>query len=90
MKKAMVTLLTASLLSLGGCAASGPRYQEVGSFNEGLAPVQAANGRWGFINESQRLVIPARFEEVRDFENGRAAAKANGRWGFIDTRGRWL
>lgn len=76
--------------AISGCGPSGPRYQNVRSFSEGMAPVQTTTGRWGFINENQHMVIPARFEDAQEFKGGRAAVKLNGKWGFINRRGEWL
>ena len=90
LKAVMVAVLSASLLSLSGCGTPGPRYQNVRSFSEGLAAVQQNNGRWGYINEKQEWVIPAKFEDVKEFQNGKAAAKLNGKWGFINKRGEWI
>jgi hypothetical protein len=90
LKKVAAAILSISLLTLSGCGASGPRYQNVRSYSEGLAAVQQSNGRWGFINERQEWVIPARFEDAKEFQNGKAAAKLNGKWGFINKRGEWL
>lgn len=90
LKAIIVTLLSVFLLSLGACGSQGPRYQNVRSYSEGLAPVQAQSGRWGFVNEHQQWVIPPRFEDAREFQGGRAAVRQNGKWGFINKRGEWL
>ncbi|MDD2882952.1 MAG: WG repeat-containing protein [Rhodoferax sp.] len=90
LKKLLVIAISASLLVLGGCQSTGPKYQNVGSYSEGLAPVQSSNGKWGYINERQGWVIPAKFEEAKEFKGGRAAVKQNGKWGFINKRGEWL
>lgn len=82
-----IILLTVGLLA--ACAAPGPQYRNVGKYSEGLAPVQASSGKWGFINQRQQWVIEPRFEEARDFLDGRAAARQGGKWGFIDRQGRW-
>ncbi len=76
-------------LALSGCVSTGPKYRQANSYSEGLAAVQASNGRWGFIDGSQHWVIPPKFEEVKDFKNGKAPAKLNGRWGFINKQGAW-
>jgi hypothetical protein len=89
LKKFVVTLATASALILSACGSPGPHYRAVHEYSEGLAAVQAQNGRWGFINSHQQWVVPARFEEVKDFKNGKAPAKLNGRWGFINRAGAW-
>ena len=76
--------------TVGGCQSTGPKYQNVRSYSEGLAAVQASNGRWGFVNEKQAWVIPAKFEDAKEFSNGKAAVRMNGRWGFINRRGEWM
>ena len=87
-KLAATALCIAALLG-AGCA-SGPRYQNVHAYSEGLAAVQDKNGKWGYINEKQDWAIEPRFEDVQDFQNGRAGAKLNGKWGFINKKGDWL
>lgn len=89
-KKCVVVIAAFSLLALGGCQSTGPKYQDVRSYSEGLAPVKTSNGKWGFINERQQMVIPAKFEDAKEFQAGKAAAKLNGKWGFINKRGEWL
>jgi len=79
-----------SLTALTACESSGARYRNVRSFSEGIAPVQAANGRWGNINEHQQWLIQPRFEDAKEFQGGRAAVRQNGKWGFINKRGEWL
>ena len=83
-------LLATSLLGLTACESPGPKYRNVRAFSEGLASVQAPNGRWGFINERQEWVIQPRYEEAREFQGGKAPAKQNCKWGFINKRGEWL
>lgn len=79
-----------ALLGVAGCAAPrGPQYQNVRSFSEGLAPVQASNGKWGYINTSDQFVINPKFEDAQEFKNARAAVKLNGKWGFINKQGVW-
>ena len=82
-------LAAISLSILAACSAPGPQYRQVGQFSEGLAPVQAPSGQWGYINPRQQWVITPRFEEAREFQGGRAAAKQGGKWGFINKQGQW-
>jgi len=89
----LTALLSLPLLSLTACGSSGPKYRNVRSFSEGLAPVQAQTGRWGFINEWQEWqewIIQTRFEDAREFQSGKAAVRQNNQWGFINKRGEWL
>jgi hypothetical protein len=61
-------------------------------FKEGLARA-SLNGRWGFIDREGEWVVPAVFEEARDFHEGLAAvARKNHRdgtlnWGYINKSG---
>lgn len=77
-------------IGLTGCESAGPRYKEVRSYSEGLAPVKANNDRWGYINANQQWVIQPRFDEAREFKDGKAAVRMNKRWGFINKQGDWL
>ncbi len=82
--------LASSLLVLNACEANGPKYRNVRSFSEGLAPVQSNNGKWGYINERQKFIIQPKFEDAKEFQGGKAPAKKNDKWGFINKRGEWL
>mgnify|MGYP002861759660 FL=1 len=76
---------------------SGARYYEL---SEGLAPFYVAQGEngstylWGFRDAQGKVVVPAKYEEARNFYGGLAAVavKEQGtkRWGFIDKTGRMV
>lgn len=85
------TIIATLVLAFLGACASGPyhQYRNVGKFNEGLAPVQASSGKWGFINLHHQWVIPPRFDDAHEFQNNQAAVKQNGKWGFINRQGQW-
>ncbi|MCS7004994.1 MAG: WG repeat-containing protein [Cytophagales bacterium] len=70
-------------INIGGKAV---KIQNVGNFSYRLAWVQLAN-RYGYINTSAQLVIPAEYELASDFANGYASAKKNGNFGLLDTKG---
>lgn len=70
------------------------------NFHEGLAAVVVEEdhklgkgdfiGKWGFIDKTGKLVIPAEFQNVNDidgFHEGLVGVKINGKWGFIDKEG---
>jgi hypothetical protein len=86
----LASLLALSLATLSACESAGPRYRNVRSYSEGVAPVQSSNGRWGYVDEQQRWIIQPRFEDAQEFKGGRAAVRQNGKWGFINKRGEWL
>lgn len=43
--------------------------------------------KYGFIDASLQLVIPARYKQVAPFSEDLAAAEVNGKWGYIDRSG---
>ncbi|MDR3158667.1 MAG: WG repeat-containing protein [Zoogloeaceae bacterium] len=92
MQKAMIMTLLASLLfTLAACNGTrGPKYRAVRPYSEGLAPVQSQNGKWGYIDKQQRWVIQPRFDDAKEFQDGRAPACQNKKCGFINRRGEWL
>lgn len=59
-------------------------------FSEGVAAVSLDGQKWGFINTSGMMVIPAQFEKVASFSEGLAKVKLNGKFGFIDKKGEWV
>ncbi len=52
-----------------------------------VGEAEKATWRWGFVDNTGKVVIPLEWEGARGFENGRAAVQRDGRWGFIDTEG---
>ncbi|MBP8214173.1 MAG: WG repeat-containing protein [Propionivibrio sp.] len=86
-----ITVVAACLFigCLSGCQTTGPRYKNAGSYSEGLAPVQSSSGRWGYINQKNQWVIQPKFDEAKEFKDGRAAVKVKGKWGYINKRGDW-
>lgn len=69
------------------------RWLEIGSRREGLTAVRSPeNSLWGFVDRSGALAIPAQFDDVWGFDEGRAAARLAGEpfWGLIDKAGEWV
>jgi hypothetical protein len=56
-------------------------------FEHGLAPVAAADGKFGYINRKGEWVIEPRFDFARSFSEHRAAVRIGKDWGYIDTQG---
>jgi len=91
MKKKIATLIILAL-QFTSFAQEAPREAR-------LAPVYE-NGRWGYADQTGKVVIPARFDAARPFARGLAQvglvdeelpeidARPNLRWGYIDERGR--
>ena len=64
-----------------------PRFDQVGLFREGFAPVRTAE-RWGFVNTLGLVSVETRYQGVGDFRGGYAVIIDQGRCGVIDTTGR--
>ncbi|MCH7403844.1 WG repeat-containing protein [Belliella kenyensis] len=54
--------------------------------SENLYPA-LKDGKFGFVNKSGNWVVENKFQEVKNFSNGIAAAKINGYWVYIDRFG---
>jgi WG containing repeat len=62
------------------------RYEGIGKFKEGLAPVMIL-GKWGYVNTEDRVVINPNFQQAGDFRNGIAIVRRNDRAGAISHDG---
>ncbi|MCO6486812.1 MAG: WG repeat-containing protein [Phaeodactylibacter sp.] len=64
-----------------------PEYQEIGSFINGFAAVQAGNGRWGLASREGRIVVPFQYHEVDTVSEGLVAVRPSAQpfWVFVDT-----
>ncbi|MCM2998034.1 WG repeat-containing protein [Paenibacillus cellulositrophicus] len=64
-----------------------PRVAELLRFS-----ARTAEGlRWGYINTSGTMVLPARYEEAAEFQkNGLAIVRERGKYGLIDQAGMWV
>lgn len=72
----------------GGNVVSDSAYEyRDAAFTEGLAPARS-NGKWGFVDRSWRLVVPARFDLVGYFSDGLATVEIDHQTAVIDRAGR--
>jgi hypothetical protein len=45
--------------------------------------------KWGYKDEmTGEIIIQAKYDKVRSFEEGLAKVQLTGKWGFIDTTGK--
>jgi len=62
-------------------------------FDEGMAPVRAA-GKWGYIDNTGKVVITPQFDEAWFFSEGLAPVRigdeTSGKWGYIDKTGKFV
>ena len=56
---------------------------------EALARVEIGN-KWGFIDQTGKVVIPVQFEFALDFSEGLASVTFGGKAGFIDKTGKMV
>lgn len=54
---------------------------------EGQLAAVKQNGKWGFIDENGKEVLPYEWENAKSFSCGVAAVQRDGLWGFIDFNG---
>jgi len=59
------------------------KYDEVGTFSDGLAFVKK-DGLWGYIDKKGNEVVPPKYNQAGSFSDGLALVKKGGLWGFID------
>jgi len=80
-----------------GYSVINPRFNFVGAFSEGFAPVSIGgwedvngerinNERWGFIDREGNVVVPIEFHEVRAFSEGLAWVRQGDLWGLLEIR----
>jgi hypothetical protein len=62
--------------------------RDAGYFSEGLAPFEAGNGKWGYIDKLGKTAIKPQFDWALSFREGLAAVQVGDFWGYIDRDGR--
>lgn len=45
------------------------------------------NGKWGYIDQTGKIVIPPQFDKASIFSDGYASIAVGGKWGCIDEKG---
>ena len=65
------------------------KWKEIREYKEGLAGVKDADGKWGFIEKTGKIVIPCQWKKALFFSEGLAGVQDdNEKWGFIDKTGK--
>lgn len=70
-----------------------PKYEDAYVFSEGLAAVKK-NGKWGYVNENDEVIIDFKYSFVNSFKEGKAivardddtSKDMNICWGFVDKK----
>ncbi len=55
-----------------------------------LIPRKSSNGKYGFIDKSESLIISPKFDKAFSFINGRAKIITKGKWGLINENGEYI
>jgi len=55
-------------------------------FRDGMAPVKI-DDKWGFLNTQGKLIVPATFDKVTQFNSGYASGQKDGKFYVIDKSG---
>ena len=95
LKKISVLLILAMIVGIfqTGEVFAKAKYDEVGSFSEGLAVVMK-DDKYGYINKKGEEVIKVKLKyyDVRDFREGLAMVSIGNwetsKWGFINKKGK--
>ena len=57
------------------------------SYGQELGAVRGQNYKWGFVDETKKVVVQFKYDAARKFSEGFAAVKLDNKWGFIDKTG---
>lgn len=67
----------------------GDQYDNFKVYEEGMAPVMKG-GKWGFIDETGKLKVPCRYDEVNSFKKGWAQVRIGAKKYYINKEGKRL
>lgn len=75
------------IINLDGEIVVNNEYELIERFSEGLAKVKK-DGKYGFIDNKENVVIPFIYSGAKSFKEGLAPVRRNGLYGFINHKGR--
>jgi serine/threonine protein kinase len=73
-------------LSEKGCSTTSTNTNSNKSNAKKLQIFSTNANKWGFMDENNKIVIPAKYEIGSSFSEGLAAVSLNGKYGFIDEK----
>ena len=80
---ARTSVFTILLLSFSTIIFAQQQWDQKYNPSEGLVLFKYKN-KYGFLDENNKLVIPAEYEDANSFSEGLATVKKNGKYGFIN------
>jgi hypothetical protein len=63
------------------------RNRDTLSTPEEVILYRRVGGKWGYINQQGRIVLPPVYDGAKGYYNGRAAVRSGVLWGYIDENG---
>ena len=92
MKRIIYIVLTAVVLTLVPATYACAQWEYKSTGHEGMYYVRDAKGKYGFVNERGKLVIPCKWKFSKVFMSGLAKVMdaSTDKWGVIDKTGKVL
>ena len=78
------------LIDTKGKEVSESQYDDAKAFSEEGYAAVCKDGKWGFIDADDNLVIKYQYDEALSFHNGYAAVRMGELWGYVDSDGYML
>jgi hypothetical protein len=79
------------LIVMSGCHSDVEEKQFYGTelieFEKITADFNAPNYKWGYLNKNGELSIEDKYDDLREFNEGKAAFNQNGLWGYLNKDG---
>ncbi|MBU1109627.1 MAG: WG repeat-containing protein [Candidatus Riflebacteria bacterium] len=70
-------------------SAGNTTFDDIGNFSENRCWVKSG-GKYGYLDENGKIIIPLQFDEATGMRKGMAAVKKDHLWGFINSQGKQL
>ena len=65
-------------------------FEDIGKYRSNELVAVKKRGKWGYTNNSLKLIIPYNYEYAYSFHSDKAIVKMDSLWGVIDVKGKWL
>ncbi|MDR7077114.1 hypothetical protein J2Y03_002137 [Neobacillus niacini] len=91
--KALVKMKAGSfaLIDLTGKVLKSYPYEMVDDYGEGMLAFRKSNeGKWGYMDESGKVMIEPKFTGTQSFIEGKAIVNVDNNYGLIDTQGNYI
>ena len=80
-----------ALIDLTGKVLKSYPYEMVDDYGEGMLAFRKSNdGKWGYIDESGKVIIEPRFTGTQSFSEGKAIVNVENNYGLIDRQGKFI